>query len=132
MANPRGNPQNLKPPASKKEAQKRGQKGGKISQQRQRERKKAKECMNLILSLDAKGDKSKALMRNMGIKDEEQQNIMLLMATMFAKAASTGDPGAVKAILEIAGDMQADRPQDTKPEINIHIAAATKEDAENE
>lgn len=130
MANPNGNIGNLQPVKTKEEARKRGRNGGIKSQQVQRERKKAKECMNMILSLDAKGKKSRELMTNMGIEDKEQQNIMLLMATMFAKAASTGDPGAIKTILEIAGDMQGDIAHDTKPTININVTAATKKDAE--
>lgn len=125
-----GNINNLQPVKSKEEARERGRNGGIKSQQVQRERRKAKECMNMILSLDAKGEKSRKMMAQMGIADEEQQNIMLLMTTMFAKAVSTGDPSAVKAILEIAGDMQGDKAQDTKPVININVAAATKADAE--
>lgn len=132
MAKKTGVNGNLQPFKSVEEAREKGRKGGIRSQQVQRERRKAKECMNMILSLDAKGKKSRELMSNMGIKDEEQQNIMLLMATMFAKAASTGDPSAIKTILEIAGDMQGDKAQDTKPTININIAAATKEDAEQD
>lgn len=126
------NEENLRPVKTKSEARERGRNGGIKSGEVRRERKKAKECMNMILSLDAKGEKSRKLMSNMGIKDEEQQNIMLLMASMFAKAASTGDPSAVKAILEIAGDMQGDISHDTKPTININVTAATKADAENE
>lgn len=55
MANPNGNIGNLQPVKTKEEARKRGRNGGIKSQQVQRERKKAKECMNMILSLDAKG-----------------------------------------------------------------------------
>lgn len=131
MANPKGNPQNLKPPTSKKEAQKRGRKGGIKSQQVQKQRKKAKECMNLILSLDTTSDKQKQLMRNMGIADEEQQNIMSLMATMFARAVSTGEPNAVKAVLEIAGELKEQQSGNEKPVININVAKATVEDMED-
>lgn len=126
MANPKGNPQNLQP-FTVKTAKKMGARGGKKAAETKRARKNAKECMNLILSLDTKDDKSKALMCNMGIKDEEQQNIMLLMATMFAKATNTGDPSAIKAILEIAGEIQGEKLQDT-PTININIVPATSAD----
>ena len=131
MANPNGNPQNLDPVKSKKEAIKRGRNGGKKSGEVRRQRKQAKECMNLILKLDAKGKKSKELMSNLGIEDKEQQNIMLLMSTLFMKAATTGEPNAVKAVLEIAGEWE-ERQGDTKPEININISAATKEDVTEE
>ena len=132
MANPKGNPQNLKPPTSRKEAQKRGRKGGIRSQQVQRERKKARECMEHILSLGVTGDKSKQMLSNLGIKDEEQQNIMLLMSTLFLKAATTGEPNAVKAVLEIAGEMEAKQTEDTAPTININVTAATAADMEEE
>lgn len=132
MANPNGNIENLRPVKTKEEARKRGRKGGIRSQQVQRERRNAKECMNMILSLNVTGDKAKKTMANMGIKDKDQQNIMLLMATLFAKGASSGDAGTIKTILEIAGDMQGDQAKETKPEININISAATKEDAEEQ
>lgn len=131
MANPKGNPQNLQPVRSKEEARKKGRKGGKKSQAVQRERRKAKECMNMILSLDAKGENAKKMMKNMGIAEKEQQNIMLLMATMFAKAVSTGDPHAIKSILEIAGELEAGQ-ENEKPTINITVSAATAEDIEEE
>lgn len=132
MANPKGNPQNLKPPTSKKEAQKRGRKGGIKSQQVQRERKRAKDCMNMILALDAKGEKSKQMMKNLGIADKDQQNIMLLMSTMFLKAATTGEPNAVKAVLEIAGELEERQPKDEKPTININVMGATLADMDDE
>lgn len=125
------NVQNLKPPKTKKEAQERGRKGGKKSQQVQRERRKAKECMEMILSLQATGENGKKMMAKMGIAEEEQQNIMLLMATLFAKGTSTGDPTIIKSILEIAGEMNAQAEQ-TNPTININVLPATKEDCSND
>lgn len=132
MANPKGNPQNLSPITSTEEAKKRGRKGGIKSQQVQRDRKKARECMNLILSLDVKGKKSKELMSKLGIEDEEQQNIMLLMSTLFMKAASSGDPTAVKSVLEIAGDMEGKQQDEDRTTINITVSAATEEDMKDE
>lgn len=131
MANPKGNPQNLQPVRSKEEARKKGQKGGIKSQQVQRERRRAKECMEMILSLDTKAKKQKELMTNMGIADEEQQNIMSLMASLFARAVTTGDANLVKSCLEIAGELEAAQ-TDEKPTINITVSAATIEDIEEE
>lgn len=127
MAAKKGNVNNLKPVKTKEEARERGRNGGIKSQQVQRERRKAKECMNMILSMDAKGKKSRELMTAMGIKDKDQQNIMLLMTTMFAKASSTGDPNAIKSILEIAGDLDMNMGEQT-PTININVSAATPDD----
>ena len=118
---------NLKPFKSVAEAREKGRKGGIKSQQVQRERRKAKECMNMILAMNATGDNGKKLMSKMGIKEEEQQNIMLLMATMFAKASTTGDPNAIKSILEIAGEMNAQAEQNNST-ININVMPATIND----
>ena len=129
MANPNGNIGNLQPVKSKEEARKRGRNGGIKSQQVQRERKRAKECMEMILALDAKGDNSKRLMSNLGIKDQDQQNIMLLMSTLFMKAATTGEPNAVKSVLEIVGEMEERQSNgNEKPTININVMPATEKD----
>ena len=105
--------------------------GGNAKNDLVRERKKAKECMNMILEMNATGKGAKSLMDKLGINDKDQQNIMLLMASMFTKAASTGDPSAIKAILEIAGDLDIQTEQ-SSPTININIAAATEEDFDDE
>lgn len=128
MAKNKGNIDNLKPVKSKEEARERGRKGGLKSQEVQRERRKAKECMNMILSLKVTGEKSKKMMSNMGIKDEEQQNIMLLMSTMFAKAVSMGDANAISKILEIAGDLDIGTTEQKAPTINISVLPATESD----
>lgn len=127
----KGNVDNLKPVKTKEEARERGRNGGLKSQQIQRERRTAKECMNMILKMNVTGKNAKKLMDNMGIKSEEQQNIMLLMATLFAKASSTGDPNAIKSILEIAGDLNTQAEQQA-PTININVTPATKEDIDSE
>lgn len=101
--------------------------GANATNELQRQRKKAKECMNMILSLGATGKGAKQLMDKLGIEEKEQQNIMLLMASMFTKAVSTGDPSAIKAILEISGDLDMQTEQ-TSPTININVSAADESD----
>ena len=118
---------NLQPVKSGEEARRKGRNGGLKSVQARRERKTAKECMNMLLKMDATGENGKKMMSKMGIKEEEQQNIMLLMATMFARASSSGEPNAVRAVLEIAGEMNAQAEQ-TNPTININVLPATAED----
>lgn len=105
--------------------------GGYATNELQRQRKKAKECMNMILEMDATGTGAKKLMDKLGIKSEAQQNIMLLMASMFTKGVSTGDPTAIKAILEIAGDLDIQSEQ-SSPTININVSAASAEDVDEE
>lgn len=132
MANPKGNIQNLQPVQTKEEAKKRGRNGGKKSGVVRRERKKARECMEMILSLDAKSKKQKELMTNMGIADEDQQNIMAMMASMFARAVTTGDPSTIKSCLEIAGELEIAQDREEKPTINITVSAATAADMDED
>lgn len=129
LAKSKGNIGNLKPVKTKEEARERGRNGGLKSQQVQRERRKARECMEMILSLDVKGKKQKELMSNLGIMDEEQINIMSLMASMFMRGVTTGDPTTIKSILEIAGDLDMNLGEQT-PTININVSAATPDDIE--
>lgn len=132
MANPKGNPQNLKPFKSAEEAKKKGRKGGKKSQQVQRERRKAKECMEMILSLDVKGKKAREMMSKLGIESKEQKNIMLLMTSMFTKAVSSGDANTIKSILELVGDTEVKQAVEESPTINITVSAATADDMDRE
>ncbi|MCM1330854.1 MAG: hypothetical protein NC253_15645 [Ruminococcus sp.] len=121
---------NLKPVTSSGEAKERGRNGGIKLGQTRRARKQARECMELILSSKVTKDEHKQILSNMGIKDKDKQNIMLLMASLFYKGVSTGDSNTIKTILEISGDLnQLQEKQDTQ--INITVSAATAEDIEN-
>lgn len=132
MAEKKYNVQNLQPVRTESEAREKGRNGGKKSGEVRRKRKLARECMEMILSLDTKSQKQKDLMNNLGIKGKEQKNIMSLMASMYARAVTTGDPNAVRSVLEIAGEMEANQAVEEKPTININIAAATVDDVEVE
>lgn len=122
---------NLKPVTSSDEAKKRGRNGGIKSGQTKRARKQARECMELILKSEVTRDEHIKILSSMGIEEEDRQNIMLLMASLFYKGVSTGDSNVIKTILEISGDM--DQQQETQaPQINITVSAATAGDIENE
>lgn len=131
LAKSKGNIDNLKPFKTVEQAREAGRKGGKKSQQVQRKRRKAKECLNMILSLDVTGENNKKFMAQLGIEDEEQQNIMLLMARMYMKAAATGEASAIAKILEIVGDLEANTAEKSAPTININVQPATEKDVEN-
>ena len=120
---------NLDPVRTTAEAKKRGSAGGKKCAENKRRRKQARECMEIILSSKVKGEKAKKVLANMGIKEKDQQNIMLLMTALFQKGASTGDAATIRSILEITGDLNVQ--QETQaPQININVSAATAEDIE--
>lgn len=121
---------NLKPVTSSDEAKKRGRNGGIKSGQTRRARKQARECMEIILKSKVTKEEHIEILSRMGIKEKDQQNIMLLMASLFYKGVSTGDSNAIKAILEISGDLE--QQQETQaPQINITVSAATADDIEN-
>lgn len=123
---------NLKPVTSSDEAKKRGRNGGIKSGQTKRARKQARECMELILKSKVTRDEHIKILSDMGIEAKDQQNIMLLMASLFYKGVSTGDSNTVKAILEISGDLDNGQQETQAPQINITVSAATAEDIENE
>lgn len=122
---------NLDPVRTTEEAKKRGSAGGKKAAANKRKRKQARECMEMILSSKVTGDKAKKVLANMGIKEKDQQNIMLLMTALFQKGASTGDAATIRSILEITGDLNVQ--QETQaPQININVSAAAAEDIETD
>ena len=122
---------NLKPVKSSDEAKKRGRNGGIKSGQTRRARKQARECMEMILKSNVTKEDHINILSSMGIKKEDQQNIMLLMASLFYKGVSTGDGNTIKAILEISGDLEQQQ-EAQAPQINITVSAATADDIENE
>lgn len=123
---------NLKPVTSSDEAKKRGRNGGIKSGQTRRARKQARECMDIILKSQVTKEEHIEILSRMGIEEKEQQNIMLLMASLFYKGVSTGDSNTVKSILEISGDLDNGQQETQAPQINITVSAATAEDIENE
>ena len=127
------NEQNLKPLNTRPQRERKeiARKGAAASNKAQKEKKKAKEIMKAILELSVKGDKNKKMLEQMGIKKDEQDNKTLLLSRMFMKAASTGDYNAIRAILEMSGDLTAQTEQQS-PTININVSAATTDDVETD
>lgn len=122
---------NLKPATTTEEAKKRGRAGGIKSGEVKRKRKQARECMEMILSSKVTGEKSKQALKAMGFKGKDQQNIALLMASLFQKGVKSGDAATIRSILEIAGELNQE--QETQaPQINIQVSAATVEDIDEE
>ena len=89
MANPTPNLDNLKPVRNTEEARKRGRAGGLKAAETKRQRKQARECMEMILSSKVTNEKVKQTLKSMGFKGKDQQNIALLMVSLFQKANLT-------------------------------------------
>jgi hypothetical protein len=92
--------QNLKP-FTKENAAEMGRKGGAASQKVQKKKKKLKQCLAAILELEP-SERNKEKLIDMGLKDEELSNQMLLAATMFNKA-TRGDVRAAEFIRDLTG-----------------------------
>lgn len=103
MANPNGNPQNLRPVTTKEEAKKRGAAGGRKSQRLQRKRKAMREQMEMLLSLPLKDTNIKAKFESLGIDTSEMNNQMALIFATYQKALK-GDAQAMNIIRELVGE----------------------------
>lgn len=105
---PRGNKQNLLVPSSD-EAQKNGQKGGKRSGEVRREKKRLRDCAELLLSLPVADTDKWNKLAELGVPPEDIDNRML-MVTGLLNQASKGDTAAAKEIRNLIGE-------DTYPDI---------------
>ena len=128
---PRGNPQNLKPPQSKEEAQKRGRKGGQKSGEARRRKKTMRELMKTLLQLPPETASKKGMLTKLGVAEEDQTQKMLV-AVGLMKRAQIGEPSAVKMLCEIAGDIYTaeddDNIMDEAKEFKIEFIDASNKD----
>ena len=74
-----------------------GRKGGIKSGEVKKERKKFKQTMEMLLSLDIKDEKLKNTLKSFGIDDSEMNNQTLLIVGLY-KAAMNGNVNAYKEI----------------------------------
>lgn len=89
---------------SQSEARENGAKGGKKSGEVRRQRKAIKEQMELLLSLPVKDEKNKSFMQQLGIDEDNMDNQMLLVMSVFSKAMK-GDLEAFREIKGVINDM---------------------------
>lgn len=85
MARKGGAPENLQPVRTKEEAKKRGRNGGIKSGEARRKKRDAKNAMNILLDLAAKGNLDSNL-SEFGVTEEDRTNLMALQARIFAMA----------------------------------------------
>lgn len=78
-------------------------KGGKRSQEVQRERKTMRKQAELLLSLPLKDKAAKKKLKELGIDKEEIDNQMLIVLQLWRRAAS-GDLEATKLLMELLGE----------------------------
>ena len=101
MANPKGNPENLKPVRTKEEAKKRGAAGGKKSGAARRKKRDARQAIRYVLDMAATGKLDEKL-EGLGFDEEDRTNMTGLTVAMMMRAAS-GDVSAYKALMDYGG-----------------------------
>lgn len=92
---------NLAPPFTKETAAEMGRRGGLAAQKTIQKKKKQRDCLKIILALPP-SDRNKSKLADLGIKDEQMTNEMLLSVAMFQKAIK-GDVRAAEYIRDITG-----------------------------
>lgn len=102
MAKKGGAPENLDPVRTKEEAKKRGRNGGIKSGEARRNKRDAKNAMNLLLNMAAKGQLKENL-EHLGIGSEDQTNMVALQARLFTMALG-GNLQAYDRVIKISGN----------------------------
>ena len=102
MAKKGGAPENLDPVRTKEEAKKRGRNGGIKSGEARRNKRDAKNAMNLLLNMAAKGQ-LKDNLDTLGFASEDQTNMVALQARLFTMALS-GNLQAYDRVIKISGN----------------------------
>lgn len=101
MANPKGNPQNLKPVRTKKEAKKRGAAGGKKSGETRRKKRDVQQAIRWMFDAPAVGPLDLNL-EKVGVEEEDRTNLTGIIVGLAMKAAQ-GDVTAFKALADYGG-----------------------------
>ena len=83
-------------------------KGGKASVKARQEKKRMKEYINILLSLDVKSPKARETLRQLGVADDDMTNEMAMMASVMNKAMK-GDIQAVNFLRDTSGQMPVNK-----------------------
>lgn len=100
---------------SREEAKKNGRKGGIASGEARRKRKAFKEQIDYFLSLpfpdmtDSNGNKIKDAFKNFGIEEEEIDNQMAMILSMWKNVIKRGDVSAFTALRDTVGEKPSDK-----------------------
>lgn len=117
MANPKGNPQNLKPVRTKKEAKKKGAAGGKKSGEARRKKRDVQQTIKWMFESPAIGPLDKNL-QNMGVNEEDRTNLAAMVVGLALKAAA-GDTVAFKTLADYGGFHPDQKQRDKESDARI-------------
>lgn len=88
----------------REKARENGRKGGIASGEAKRRRKAFKEGFDLLLSLPLKDKKAKKFLDYLGVPEEEQDNQMAIIFSMYKEAVSNGSVQAATFIRDTVGE----------------------------
>ena len=117
MANPKGNPQNLKPVRTKKEAKKRGAAGGKKSGETRRKKRDVQQAIKWMFEAPAVIPLDNTL-KSVGVDEEDRTNLTGIIVGM-AIQASKGDASAFRALCDYGGFNPDKKQRDKESEARI-------------
>lgn len=117
MANPKGNPQNLKPVRTEKEAKTKGAAGGRKSGEARRRKRDVQQAIKWMFDAPAVGPLDTKL-EKVGIEEKDRTNLTGIIVGLAIKAAS-GDVAAFKALADYGGFHPDQKQRDKESEARI-------------
>ena len=82
---------------------------GKASGEARRKKKAMKEAINMLLSLPLKDEKAKAYLEYLGFEEEDMDNQLGLVISMYKEAVAKGNVQAANWIRDTAGDKPVEK-----------------------
>lgn len=91
---------------------------GKASGKARRKKKAMKDAINMLLSLPLKDEKAKAYLEYLGFEEEDMDNQLGLVISMYKEAVAKGNVQAANWIRDTAGDKPMEKVQNN---VNANI-----------
>lgn len=96
---------------------------GKASGEARRKKKAMKEAINMLLSLPLKDEKAKAYLEYLGFEEEDMDNQLGLVISMYREAVAKGNVQAANWIRDTAGDKPVEKVEANVENKNADISA---------
>ena len=96
---------------------------GKASGEARRKKKAMKDAINMLLSLPLKDEKAKAYLEYLGFEEEDMDNQLGLVISMYKEAVAKGNVQAANWIRDTAGDKPVEKVEANVENKNADISA---------
>ena len=96
---------------------------GKKSGEARRKKKAMKDAINMLLSLPLKDEKAKAYLEYLGFEEEDMDNQLGLVISMYKEAVAKGNVQAANWIRDTAGDKPVEKVEANVENKNADISA---------